>query len=471
MKSLTTGRAVRLVTALLGFALATSLLAPVAAHAQDDVSQFDALVTEARDTAQATVDAANIASEEGVSTMTPEQQVMGPLAEHLPVIVSELRTYADFLAALEVPADRADDVTTHVAALADLAGVLGEAAASASTGDLEAVGEGYEAMEDILVELAGTITPEYFDVAFISPVRERFESFTALTPEDRTYLEGVEAAQNEFNRRNEEAGRKVFDGTIYVSPADMMRAFYEAGAGKAFPVVEAALLQLSPTERFVDEHEWRLREAADDSRLDRLIGEAARDGDAVSFMAINDQLGLNPELGESGRVYPELDPAFGRAMTGGGPLSASLDTSTPIGRDPYGAALFDILRGYSYADASGSAAGTFSFPGMTTDLQMEAVARNAVMFEAAWADVAYRIDAITPPSGFAADHQVILDYLDAHGTAFRSLLAASVAGDGDAIQPSLESMRTAYCSAAASLSDEIAPATTVYFDATFDICR
>ena len=471
MTSSTTRRPVRLVLALLGIALAISLLAPVAAHAQDDVSQFDAVVSEARDTAQTAVDAANIASEEGGSTMTPEQQVMGPLAEHLPIIVSELRSYADFLAALEVPGARADDVAAHVAALGDVAGLLDEAATAASTADLPAVGDGYKAMEDILVELAGTITPEYFDLAFISPVRERYESFKSLTPEDRAYLEGVEAAQDEFIRRNQEAGRKVFDGTIYVSPADMMRAFYEAGAGEAFPAVEAELLLLSPTERFVDEHEWRLREAADDSRLDRLIGEAARDGDAISFMAMNNQLALNPELGESGRVYPELDPAFGRAMTGGGALSASLDRSTPIGRDPYGAALFDILRGYAYADASMFAADTFDFPGTTTDLQMEAVARNADMFEAAWADVEDRIDTLSPPSGFAADHQVILDYLDEHGTAFRSLLAAAGAGDEGAIQPALESMRTGYCSAAASLSDEIAPATTVYFDATFDICR
>ena len=41
----------------------------------------------------------------------------------------------------------------------------------------------------------------------------------------------------------------------------------------------------------------------------------------------------------------------------------------------------------------------------------------------------------------------------------------------EAIFPTLESMRESYCTAAEALSDEIAPATSVYFDATFDICR
>ncbi len=461
-------RVKRIVVSIVLVRVGGSLVIPAATHAQD--SDFEAALTEARDVAQAVIDVANIASEEGESTMTTEQQLMGPLAENVPLIAAELAAYAGLLESLDAPTELEGDIAAQVAVLREVADTLDAVAASAAVGDDRAVTAGYEAVADVLARLAADLSPEYFDLAFVSPIRNRFDSFRGLTEEDLAYLDGTRDARMEFGRRNADAFRAI-RGT-YPSPEAMMRALYEAGAGEAVPAVEAKVLALSPTERFADEHVWWLALLTEQARLDRLIGEAARDGDPIEFMVINNRLGLAAtRAGDAARVYPELDPAFGSAMNPGSSISKSLDPAAPIGRDAYGTALFEALRVYAFSDPSGNAAATFGFPGVTVEMQMAAVAEMAEEFEGAWAAFEDAIRTLEPSQPYAADHERILAYLDAHGVQFRDLLAASTNGDGGAVRVALDGMRESYCSASAEFSDAITPATAVYFDATSDICR
>lgn len=439
---------------------------PAAALAQD--GDFEASVAEARAATQAVLDEANLASEEGLTSMSVEQHLMGPVAEHVPRLAAELRAYAETLASLDAPADRAADVEAHVAALREVAAAYDGIATAAARGDDATVTDGYEAVGETLARLAASLDPAYFDLAFVSPFRDSFDSFKGATEEELAYLDGVRDAMMEFQRRNADAFRAI--GGTYPSPEAMMRALHEAGAGEAFAAVEAKAQALTPPERFADEHAWWLENLAESARLDGLIGEAARDGDPAEFMAINNRL-ANVSDRIDNPVYPELDPAFGTAAAPFSPLGARLDPASAIGRDPYGVALFDLLRDHAWTDPVINAVVTFDFPGVTLPLQMEALARTADELEANWAAFETAIAELEPSEPFAEDHARILAFVDEHGVQFRELLAAAKAGDDGAIQPARQALRLSYCEAAASLSDAIGPAASVWLDPTFDICR
>jgi hypothetical protein len=451
--------------------LTVSLVAPTAGQSAGEDGGFEAVLAAARDETQVALDAANLASEEGATDMSPEQWAMGPLAGHLPTSVAELRAYAETLGSLDPPAAYRDDVAAHVQGLRSTADALAVAAEAGSAGDVVAVQAGYAAAEDLLADLASQVSPEYFDLAFVSPVRQRFAAFKSLTPEDQAYLDGIRAARRAFQARVDGAFQDVGPFESYASPGALMQAFYEAGAGEALPATEAEIRALTPSERFADEHAWLLLHAAEDSRLDRLIGEAARAGDAVTFWSIDNRLRANHELGEAGRIYPELDPAFGEAYEPGSPLAATLDTATPVGRDAYGLELFDVLRNYAWTDASAIAAGTFSLPATPLSMQLEVLAINADMIEDAWSDFESRMTALEAPFEFAADHARILGYVEEQGALLGDLLEAGRTGDPGAVFPVLEDMRQSFCSASTDLSDGIAPATSVYFDETLPLCR
>ena len=81
------------------------------------------------------------------------------------------------------------------------------------------------------------------------------------------------------------------------------------------------------------------------------------------------------------------------------------------------------------------------------------------------------VESLAPPDEYAADQQLILEYLDTEGSVLEELIAASAAGDGGSAFASLEARRVNYCSTAASLSDAVGPAADAYFDVGPDICR
>ena len=448
-------------------ALTAALLAPGAVLAQDATedatADFRTAVTEARDAAQAAIDRAIEAIEAGGAFVAAEAALMGPVAENLPLMAEQVAGYADRLEAFDVPETFAGDVALHVETLREIAANLEKAAAAAEVADDAVVTESGDLNAEALARLAAGLSPGYAEMAFVSvfPDVEFVALFGGSTEEELAYLSGVADARDEFGARNADFGRALRGS--YSSPEDLLRALYEAGAGTAFAAVEEKALTLEPPVRFQDEHVWWLSRAAELSRLDGLIGEAARGGDVVGFLANNIRLGL------VAGPYPDLDPAFGSAVQPGSSLGVRLDPAAPISRTAYGVALFDALR--AAVSHPLDVASAFDMPGAQLETSMQAVSETGDELLAALADLRLAVEGLTAPDEYTADQQLILEFLDTEGSTLEELIAASTAGDGDSIFASLEARRVNYCSTAASLSDAVGPAADVYFDTGPDICR
>jgi hypothetical protein len=443
-----------------------SLLVVAPAHAQDeagtDEAAFEATVAAERDAAQARSDDVIRAIQEGCEALSSEACNLQFVASQLPLLAQEAAGFADLLDSLDAPEGYAEDVATHVAGLRELASIRSEIAVAAEANDEPRAAQLGAQEAAVLAGLASELSPEYARFAFLSMfgADDYVGSYGDSTAEELEYFDGLRlaggAAVPQFDCFNQALSVTYGDTTT------LLGALYDCGAGTALPAIESETRLLTPPARFVDAHEWLLAERSEASRLDLLIGEAARDGDVLAF------LGNNVRLGLLYRPYAGLDAAFYSAAIGA-PL-ANLDPTDELARSDYGRGLFAALRDYEKSDPLFSGLGA-DFPQVPRAVVLEALTELGPELRALEQDLRSAVEGLDPPAALADDHALIVGFLEARRDRVEELLGAAAAGADDVLFSIGAAADADYCAIAETLSDTIEPISSVYFDADAFACR
>ena len=235
----------------------------------------------------------------------------------------------------------------------------------------------------------------------------------------------------------------------------LLNALYEAGAGEAWAAVQDVAVTIEPPPRFEGDHERWLVLLEELVRIDRLIGEAARDRDIVAFEVGNHLLGL-----AGGDASVDFSPEFATTIRFAPP--PTLDAESAIAATSYGQELFEALRTFSL-----SPEGAYVFFETTPDeAVLETIPQVAPEFIARIERSRASVDALSPPEEYAADHARILEYFGELLANQEGILAAAQSGDIGAVRTGIAPDATSdlYCAAAAELSDDLLPA-AAYFGA------
>jgi len=449
----------------LGALMAATFAGPLHAQSDDDVSTALMAVGEARDATNVRIDEIQDSIEVACQAIAGEACLVDYFAVELPAIADELRAYADVVEGLDLPETFHGDAETLVAGLRAELDLVGASVAAAGAADEPAWRVAIDARLAAAAELASQLDPEWARAAFITSLGGGASidilSFAGdITDEERAYLAAVravpQASAEDFACFGEAISRS------YTLTDALLAALVECNAGEAIAKNEAAARAIVPPARFIDEHAWLLAGSAESTRLDRLIGEAAAEGDVVKFMANNARMAI------AFRPTPDLDPAFVR----GGGFGAVLDPTDPIADTDYGRGLFASMLDYDAVNPIRTAFIAIDFPQVPRTEALPAVVDLAPELRAYDDELRAALNLLQPPPEFAADHALIVDFFE---TTNRQLLddfiGAAEAGDVD-LAFELESIGPdAYCAVASALSEEIRPAVDVVFDPSDPMCR
>jgi len=284
--------------------------------------------------------------------------------------------------------------------------------------------------------------------------------FGGATAEELEYFGALRRAQGAAQSQFGCFGQAINEA--YGTTDALLGALYDCGAGTALAAIEAATLDLTPPERFADAHTWLLAGRGEGSRLDGLIGEAAREGDIMAFLTNNVRLGwvLRP--------YPGLDAAFLSAAMGNPPVR--LDPTDALARSDYGRGLFAAL--IEYRDLNPLFAGlAVQFPQVPPDVALEAVTQLAPELRELEAELRGAIEALEPPAEVTSDHALMLEFFEGRRGRLEELIGAADAGDVDVLFTIGEAADAENCAVADGLSDAIAPIAIPYFDSDSPDCR
>ena len=454
------------VRAALTLGVLAVLSAPMAVHAQThdlgSSPSFFAGVSEQRDVVLARIEDRQRDMTIECSVRPEEVCYIDHVAPGLSSLASELEAYASRLAGLEAPDELSADIETYVVALRAEADALRAAATAVAAGDHEAAERSKDERLAILAEVAAQLDPEWARAAFLTSFGrgDRILDYAGrLTPDEQAYLESTHSVYE-----TAAASFSCFGQALRVSPTGVehvLAALVDCGAGGSLPLVEAAARELEPPARFTEEHAWWLGVLAEQSRLDRSIGQAAADGDVAGFLADNARIGL------VGRPGTDLDPAFLRGYPGPG---AALDPAEPLARTSYGFRLFRVLADYHAVNPMNAALGTIHFPQVPREQALPAVLEIGSELRALDDELRDELDRLEPPPELADDHRIMSEFFRLLSRGLDELVEAAEAGDVEATLRVQEAATGTYCAASASLSEAILPVASVFFDRSDPSC-
>ena len=235
------------------------------------------------------------------------------------------------------------------------------------------------------------------------------EVFGGLNVEESAYLDTVTSGFEEFGKRNALLGRTL--SRQFSDANALLEALRGAGAGTAFEAVQLIIQQAEPPPRFEKDHELLLAYLEVAVRMDRRIGQAIEDGDAVEFVVAN--FGIT-SAETSVRAMLDMSPqVLGIAR----PFHAS--ALRPPGPDVmdggYRERLHTILRELRVS---------FPSPGpnylvfnLVPEDAYQVISRTAPGFIDSVGSALEDISALAPPDELSGDHDRLVDYLDGTITA------------------------------------------------------
>ena len=373
----------------------------------------------------------------------------GLVAETLPAVRAAIVAYAVEVEALAAPEQFRADQARHVSGLREISANMEAAIAADAARDQEQV-DALERNEASLVRnLPADLSPEYAALAF-SP-EQGVEAFIGLSPEESDYFDDVAAAQEEFSSRNSQFSAVI--GQVYTSTEALLNALYETGAGEAVAAVQDVAVTIEPPPRFEADHARWLVLLEEQVRIDRLIGESARDGDIVKFEVNNKLLGLAAN-------DASIDFSSEFALVIGVPPAPDLGPDSAIAATSYGQELAEALATFTLPPLY-----TIGFfPTTPDDAVLETIPQIAPELIARIERGRASVAALSPPEQYAADHATILQYFDDLLANQDATLAAAASGDIDAVRTGIDKAvtRDLYCAAATGLSDDVLPVATYF---------
>lgn len=290
---------------------------------------------------------------------------------------------------------------------------------------------------------------------------EAGEVFGDLNDEESAYLDTVSAGFEEFGKRN-----AVFGQTLSRQFSDtraLLEALRGAGAGTAFEAVQSVIERAQPPPRFEKDHELLLAYLEVAVRMDRRIGQAIEDGDAVEFVVSN--FGI-ASAEESVHAVLEMSPQVcGISM----PFGSSLRPPGPDVLDGgyRGALVHDSSRA---ACAFRSPCPDYLYFNLLPEDAYQVISQTAPGFIEAVESALEGISALAPPDDLGDDHDRLVDYLEGTIAAQQAIVAAAESRYLKAVRDRMSRSETLFCEAAEGVSDAMMPVVVELFGDLPPVC-
>lgn len=274
------------------------------------------------------------------------------------------------------------------------------------------------------------------------------EVFGGLTDEESAYLDTLLLGFEEFGKRVAVFGQAL--SSQFADERAMLKALADAGAGTAFEAV-------TPPARFEAAHELLLEYLEGIVRIDRVIGQAARDGDAVLFGVSNLELATTET---SVQAVLNLPPQI-REIALGGAEFAFRQPEPEVLDGGYREAVYSLLREFRPRFLQ-SGPDYLAFNFRATHMA-EIVSQVSPGFIALLEEARSNVAALSPPDELRDDHQRLIEYFDDTLAAQRAISTAAAAEDLAGVRAGIDLTVESFCETAKDLSDTIKPVVSVQF--------
>ena len=383
-------------------------------------------------------------------------EILRALSEALPLHIDGVQADLSALEAIKVPDDYSADHQRVLKYLREDLVLSGQQLEAVNADDIlrqqELSNDGQTLQRNLLADLSESFRSFFLisDEAIAAG-----ETFGGLTDEESAYLDILNEGWQEFARRN-----AVFGQTINQQFADetaLLKALGDAGAGTAFEAVRTIVEKAVPPPRFEAGHVLLMNHLDELVRIDRIIGQAARDGDALQFLTSNFELGGSEA---SVQALLGVPPQIAEVVFAGSAFAfAAPDPSVLDGG--YREQLYGLLREFrARFPQTGNDYTAFNITGENLDKIVSQVGPGVI---ATVENARSAIAKLTPPPELSSDHELIVQYFDDVLTSQNGIAIAAAAGDRNGVRLAADGTRSALCDTRARLSDEIEPVVFVQF--------
>ena len=281
------------------------------------------------------------------------------------------------------------------------------------------------------------------------------EVFGGLTDEESAYLDTLVLGFEEFGKRVAVFGQAL--SRQFADERAMLKALADAGAGTAFEAVHQVIEPVTPPARFEAAHELLLEYLEGVVRIDRVIGQAARDGDAVQFAVSNLELATAET---SVRAVLNLPPQISEIAFRGAEF-AFRQPEPEVLDGGYREALYSSLREFRPRFLQ-TGPDYLAFNIRATHMA-EIVSQVSPGFIALLEETRSNVAALSPPDELRDDHQRLIEYFDDTLAAQRAISTAAAAEDLAGVRAGMDLTLESFCDTAKDLSDAIKPVVSVQF--------
>ncbi len=278
------------------------------------------------------------------------------------------------------------------------------------------------------------------------------DSDSTPTADEQAYLDEVESAAG-LVLENFDGFAEVMMG-VFATRGALFRALEDAGAGTSFDSGLAAMEALEPPERFRDEHELALDQFREFQRVDRQVGQAVEDADLVAFAFASVQLS---ELSQESPLQHSESFCLAR-FANASHLCERPDFSSSGG---YGEQVYSIVSRIE-TDVNPGLLGS-EVPALSDEEALEVLAAVAPSATDALEQIESDIRALEPPAEFAADHDILVEYLGDYLRIATERRQAAERGDIEAARAQFPLLFDLICGAADEFSPAFAPFVVVHF--------
>jgi hypothetical protein len=362
--------------------------------------------------------------------------------------------------ALAPPQKLAADHERHIQVLRDQIEAWTRQQAAADAGDTELVAQIDLELQSLTRQALADLSSGFAQYIVDESAEVFGELFAGLDSDETNYLNAVAEGWDEFARRNRDFGAALQQS--YANDEALLQALLNAGAGEAFAVVRAVIVEIDPPASYADGHDRLVAYLDETVALDSIIAKAAENGDVVGFEVANYELAL-----AGARFTLEAPPSLVSV------ISDPVDQVPPPG-----------LPGGTYGDDLWQALGRFRtlalrqqifsgvFPVVSEGNQAATIAAVMPTTIQLTNETIAEIEALEPPAELQKGHVRILAYLGELLNLRRSVLQAATIGDLDALRTYGElggfaaqrAETELWCEALADMADDpIEPITATFF--------
>lgn len=419
----------------------------------DAASPYEAQVRAITSRVAGEVDERAEALEEAAS-LGSETTLLRRIEEIVPQIIAARSGAIDEFVDLAVPEQYTADHARYLDGTRQRVALLEQILGAATDSDLVRISELLEEIGVVERETVNALAAEFVAIAFTAESTALLASLASgLDAEQQAYVEELRQGALEFQRRAQAFGSAF--AQAYPTAERLLSALADAGAGEAMAAAYDVIVEIEPPASMAEDHALVVSYYEEAVRIDRLIGEATRSGDAAAFLINNALLQY-----AAAPVMFEVSPAVCNVLFS----PALCATGVDVPEDAYERELRFAIR--ELAARFGPAGPWDTFGLLPAGSQAATAAAALELGPAAIAtvrEVRDRVAAVQPSDALGADHQALVAYLDAVLAQQQDIVASADRADTEGVRAGIAATAQALCEASTALSRRARPAVGFYF--------